>query len=114
MATKGFAGSGSPDEFPLASTMEGGKGAQITDVPVGEQRIQGGIVSRFYQNAGVQRGDQFMFEVRDTRPTGIPYRRGAFALTGAESQGYAWILPAFLPYTWQLSGVTDIVLSGPP
>ncbi len=58
-ACKGFCGSGSPDEYPFASTMEGGAGAQVMSVPLQEQRIQGGVISQFYQQNDVQRGDQF-------------------------------------------------------
>lgn len=58
-ATAGFNGAGSPDEYPFASTLEGGAGARIADVPIREQRIQGGILSRFYQNNGIGDGDQF-------------------------------------------------------
>ena len=46
-ATRGFSGVGSPDEYPFASTAEGGVGAQVADVPLIEQLRQGGVLSRF-------------------------------------------------------------------
>ena len=42
-ACKGFCGEGSPDEYPFASTYEGGSEAFVSGVPIEEQRIQGGI-----------------------------------------------------------------------
>ena len=46
-ACSGFCGEGSPDEYPFASTTQGGSGVQVQGVPLSEQRIQGGILSRF-------------------------------------------------------------------
>jgi RHS repeat-associated protein len=62
-ATKGFGGVGSPDEYPFASTMQGGAGAQVQGVPLLEQKIQGGVLSRFYQNYGIGQGDPFQVSV---------------------------------------------------
>lgn len=59
LACKGFCGEGSPDEYPFASTYEGGRGAQIQGVPIQEQRIQGGVLGRFYQNYDIRDGDRF-------------------------------------------------------
>jgi hypothetical protein len=64
-ATRGWRGPGSPDEYPFASTAQGGEGAQVVGVPLREQRIQGGILSRFYQESGVGDGDPFRVEVVD-------------------------------------------------
>lgn len=47
------------DEYPFASTAQGGSGAFVRPVPVGEQSYQGGVLSRFYQNRGVRPGDPF-------------------------------------------------------
>lgn len=44
-ACEGFCGPGSPDEYPFASTLQGGAGARVAGVPIGEQRIQGGRFS---------------------------------------------------------------------
>jgi hypothetical protein len=58
-ACSAFCGPGSPDEYPFASTMQGGVGARVASVPLAEQRIQGGVLSRFYQKYGIGRGDPF-------------------------------------------------------
>ena len=50
---------GVPDEYPFASTYEGGKGAFVADVPQSEQNIQGGVLAQFYRIYGIQDGDQF-------------------------------------------------------
>ncbi|WP_320052036.1 DUF6443 domain-containing protein [uncultured Acetobacteroides sp.] len=47
----------SRDEFPYASTKEGGYGAFVNCVRVEEQRIQGGALSSFYR--GMKAGDIF-------------------------------------------------------
>jgi hypothetical protein len=52
-------GKGSMEEFPFASTKEGGLGASLAGVPLAEQRIQGGTISSFYQRFGIQDGDPF-------------------------------------------------------
>lgn len=70
-ATAGFTGRPlSPDEYPFASTIEGGPGAHVTPVPLREQRVQGGQISSFYQKHGIGDGDPFRVEVR--WPTGGP------------------------------------------
>jgi RHS repeat-associated protein len=43
------------DEYPYASTFEGGKGAVVADVPAREQRIQGGELSALYST--LQQGE---------------------------------------------------------
>lgn len=58
-ACEGFCGPGSPDEYPFASTLQGGAGARVAGVPIGEQRIQGGVLSSFYQKYGIGEGDFF-------------------------------------------------------
>ena len=69
-ACAGFCGGGSPDEYPFASTMQGGAGARIEGVPLVEQRIQGGVLSSFYQKFGIGQGDPFRVSVNwgDTGP----------------------------------------------
>lgn len=62
-ACQGFCGVGSPDEFPFASTLEGGAGATVRGVPLAEQRIQGGVLSSFYRQFGINDGDQFFATV---------------------------------------------------
>jgi hypothetical protein len=62
-ACTGYCGSLSPDEYPFASTYEGGAGAQIRGVPIREQRIQGGTLSKFYLNNNIGDGDKFKVRV---------------------------------------------------
>jgi RHS repeat-associated protein len=59
-----YCGSGSPDEYPFASTYEGGYGAQVRGVPLPEQRIQGGVMSQFYQRNNIRDGDRYRVVVR--------------------------------------------------
>ena len=59
-----FCGQGSPDEYPFESTYEGGKGAFVRGVPLQEQRIQGGVVSSFYQRNNIVDGSQFRVSVK--------------------------------------------------
>lgn len=47
------------DEFPFASSQQGGAGARVAQVPVTEQNIQGGMLSSFYQKYGITHGDPF-------------------------------------------------------
>jgi hypothetical protein len=47
------------DEYPFASTMQGGAGARVASVPRIEQNIQGGQLSSFYQSNGIGHGDPF-------------------------------------------------------
>jgi len=47
------------DEYPFASTRQGGAGSQVAQVPVIEQNIQGGMLSSFYQKYGIAQGSQF-------------------------------------------------------
>jgi hypothetical protein len=58
-ACRGFCGPESPDEYPFASTYQGGAGARVASVPLWEQRIQGGVMSRFYATHGIGDGDPF-------------------------------------------------------
>jgi RHS repeat-associated protein len=52
------------DEYPFATTMEGGAGAQVRYVPAAEQQIQAGQLSSFYQRNRLQPGDRFYVRVR--------------------------------------------------
>ena len=61
----GWKGSDSMEEFPFASTKEGGAGAKLKGVPVSEQRIQGGKLSSFYQKFNIGGGDPFRVVVDD-------------------------------------------------
>jgi hypothetical protein len=47
------------DEYPFASSYEGGAGSTVNPVPVAEQDYQGGVLSRFYQDHNIRDGDRF-------------------------------------------------------
>lgn len=51
------------DEYPFASTQQGGAGASIRAVPLTEQAIQGGHISVFYRVNGITNGTQFRVQV---------------------------------------------------
>jgi hypothetical protein len=51
------------DEYPFASTAQGGRGASVRLVPVREQNIQGGIISSFYRVNAIGNGDRFRVRV---------------------------------------------------
>lgn len=51
------------DEFPFASTKQGGKGAAVAAIPTSEQNAQGGKLSSFYQKNNIKDGDSFIVEV---------------------------------------------------
>lgn len=51
------------DEFPFASTAEGGAGSFVAVVPLQEQNIQGGMLSSFYQRYNLKHGDRFIVRV---------------------------------------------------
>jgi RHS repeat-associated protein len=48
------------DEYPYASTLEGGTGAWVTPVPVTEQLTQAGLLTAFYTIERVGPGQQFV------------------------------------------------------
>jgi hypothetical protein len=52
------------DEYPFASTLQGGRGASIAGVPKVEQRRQGGALRAFYAKEHVRVGDSFLVVVR--------------------------------------------------
>jgi len=49
------------DEFPFASTMDGGAGAVFSCIPVLAQNIQGGVISSFKQRNLMQSGQHYQF-----------------------------------------------------
>lgn len=83
VACRGFrpAFGGTCDEFPFASSQQGGLGARVAEVPGREQSCQGGTISRFYQTNNIQTGQGFLVNVinKDAIPTG-PYAGGDPAL----------------------------------
>jgi RHS repeat-associated protein len=60
------------DEYPYASTKEGGKGADVNYVPTSENRKHGGFIGALVVANNMQTGDQFqMVPIPDT-PDGEP------------------------------------------
>ncbi|WP_193199654.1 NucA/NucB deoxyribonuclease domain-containing protein [Nostoc sp. MG11] len=51
------------DEYPFASSREGGAGSSIRAVPPTEQNIQGGIISSFYRNNSIRNGSRFRVRI---------------------------------------------------
>jgi hypothetical protein len=49
----------SRDEYPFASSMEGGQGAWVGYIPVAQQNAQGGLISRFLIQNNIQAGSQY-------------------------------------------------------
>ena len=47
------------DEYPFASSYQGGAGAEVAEVPTVEQGRQGNLMKTFYQNYKLQDGDEF-------------------------------------------------------
>jgi uncharacterized Zn-binding protein involved in type VI secretion len=56
-------GGKSLDEFPFASTTQGGKYASVAAIPVSEQNAQGGKMSSFYQNNDIGDGDSYLVKI---------------------------------------------------
>jgi RHS repeat-associated protein len=67
-ACAGFCGPESPDEYPFASTFEGGAGARIESVPLQEQFIQGALLNNFYAKYQIGHGDMFRVIVTGLKP----------------------------------------------
>jgi hypothetical protein len=64
-ACRGWRGPGSCDEYPFASTIEGGPGkASIAGVPLKEQKLQGGDLLAFYRRHRIGNGDPFVVVVQ--------------------------------------------------
>lgn len=63
---------GSCDEYPFASTEEGGEGARTDEVHRDEQNCQGGTLSRAYQSQHIGDGGRFLVVI--SRPDKIPGR----------------------------------------
>jgi hypothetical protein len=64
-ACRGWRGPASCDEYPFASTLEGGPGkASIAGVPLWEQRRQGGDLLGFYRRHRIGNGDAFVVVVQ--------------------------------------------------
>lgn len=66
---------GQCDEYPFASTSEGGAGAQEMEVPPRENACQGGTLAAKYGVGGIRDGDRFLVVI--THPNDIaqgPYQ----------------------------------------
>jgi len=61
-ATKGPPGT-SLDEFPFASSKEGGAGANVKAIDTKEQNKQGGKMSAFYQKHNIQDGQSYVVKI---------------------------------------------------
>lgn len=63
-----FQGSGSCDEYPFASSMQGGLGSRTAGVPLQENRIQGGVIGAFYARHRLVHGDPYLVRVINLPP----------------------------------------------
>ncbi|PWN34487.1 uncharacterized protein FA14DRAFT_132103 [Meira miltonrushii] len=63
--------SNSCDEYPYASSQQGGKGAVTRCVPAHENSVQGGVISSFYSRNSVENGDAYNVAFSNTN--GIQY-----------------------------------------
>ncbi|WP_445276328.1 NucA/NucB deoxyribonuclease domain-containing protein [Streptomyces drozdowiczii] len=59
-----FAANAIWEEYPFASTVEGGRGATLTLSPGSIKSSHGAALKNFYRDAGVDVGDQFLVRVR--------------------------------------------------
>jgi hypothetical protein len=53
----------SRDEYPFASSIEGGEGSWIGHVPVSQQNSQGAIIKNFIKSNNIKPGDQYKVRV---------------------------------------------------
>ena len=53
----------SRDEYPFASTMDGGEGSWVGHIPKSQQNAQGAILKNFYKANNIKPGDQFRVTV---------------------------------------------------
>lgn len=49
----------SRDEYPFASSMQGGQGSWVGHVPASQQNAQGALIKNFVQQNGIKPGDQY-------------------------------------------------------
>lgn len=65
---------GSCDEYPFASSLEGGASARLAEVPRRENSCQGGSLNAAYRRNGIKVGDRYgvMLKNPDSRAT-VPY-----------------------------------------
>jgi hypothetical protein len=53
----------SRDEYPFASSKEGGRGAWVGHIPPSQQNSQGGILNNFFRRNNIRPGDKYGVEV---------------------------------------------------
>ena len=49
----------SRDEYPFASSMQGGGGSWIGHIPASQQQAQGGLIADFLRRSSIKAGDQY-------------------------------------------------------
>jgi RHS repeat-associated protein len=49
----------SRDEYPFASSMQGGGGSWVGHIPASQQQAQGGLIADFLRRTGIKAGDQY-------------------------------------------------------
>ncbi len=49
----------SRDEYPFASSMQGGGGSWVGHIPASQQQAQGGLITDFLRRFGIEAGDQY-------------------------------------------------------
>ncbi|MFG3477883.1 NucA/NucB deoxyribonuclease domain-containing protein [Streptomyces sp. NPDC047980] len=59
-----FASNATWEEYPFASTYEGGQGATLTLAPGGMNSSHGNALKQFYANTGLQDGMPFLVRVK--------------------------------------------------
>ncbi|MGH3568262.1 MAG: NucA/NucB deoxyribonuclease domain-containing protein [Pseudonocardia sp.] len=66
-ACRGFVSmfGGTCDEYPFASSREGGLGAVIAEVPAREQNCQGGTISGFYARSQIRDNDPYLVDIKN-------------------------------------------------
>ena len=55
----------SPDEYPFASSFEGGPGAWVGHIPDAQQRSQGGLISNFVRRNRIRPGDRYRVRITE-------------------------------------------------
>ncbi|MEV6816911.1 NucA/NucB deoxyribonuclease domain-containing protein, partial [Micromonospora sp. NPDC051296] len=63
-----FQGTGSCDEYPFASSMQGGLGSRVAGVPRLENNIQGGVIGAFYAKHRLKHGEPYLVQVINLPP----------------------------------------------
>ncbi|CAO1628901.1 unnamed protein product [Parajaminaea phylloscopi] len=80
----GDTANGSCDEYPYASSAEGGAGAITRCVPAHENSVQGGTLSSFYTRSKISNGDGY--DVAFHNIDGLEYAAGSCSNQGDEVQ----------------------------